>query len=143
MPTRRQLSRTAVVALGAVLWWASSPADLSVQAWRLFTIFPAAIFSVVINAPPILTASVLAVALAVLSGLLPPLFVSQTAHLLALLGIFLDVGIKLGVNPALLAFQLLFATDYFSVRHLRDRPPICSLPEAVTSYKVIRTGSVR
>ena len=43
------------------------------------------------------------------------LFVSQTAHMLALFGIFLDVGIKLGVTPALLAFQLLFATDYFSV----------------------------
>jgi DASS family divalent anion:Na+ symporter len=43
------------------------------------------------------------------------MFVSQTAHLLALFGIFLDVGITLGVNPAILAFQLLFATDYFSV----------------------------
>ena len=42
------------------------------------------------------------------------LFVSQTAHMLALFGIFLDVGIQLGVTPALLAFQLLFATDYFS-----------------------------
>ena len=72
MPSRRQLARTAVVALGAVLWWASPPTDLSVQAWRLFAIFAAAIFSVVINALPILTASVLAVALAVLSGLLPP-----------------------------------------------------------------------
>ena len=28
---------------------------------------------------------------------------------------FLDVGIKLGVNPTVLAFQLLFATNYFSV----------------------------
>jgi len=43
------------------------------------------------------------------------LFVSQTAHMLALFGVFLDVGIKLGVNPTLLAFQMLFATDYFSV----------------------------
>ena len=42
------------------------------------------------------------------------LFVSQTAHLLALFGVFLDVGVKLGVNPAVLAFQLLFATNYFS-----------------------------
>ena len=42
------------------------------------------------------------------------LFVSQTAHMLALFGIFLDVGIQLGVTPVLLAFQLLFATDYFS-----------------------------
>ena len=47
--------------------------------------------------------------------LLHYLFVSQTAHLLALFGVFLDVGVKLGVNPAMLAFQLLFATNYFSV----------------------------
>jgi DASS family divalent anion:Na+ symporter len=46
--------------------------------------------------------------------LLHYLFVSQTAHLLALFGVFLDVGVKLGVNPAILAFQLLFATNYFS-----------------------------
>jgi DASS family divalent anion:Na+ symporter len=46
--------------------------------------------------------------------LLHYLFVSQTAHLLALFGVFLDVGVKLGVNPAVLAFQLLFATNYFT-----------------------------
>ena len=43
------------------------------------------------------------------------LFVSQTAHLLALFGVFLEVGVRLGVNPTVLAFQLLFATNYFSV----------------------------
>ena len=42
------------------------------------------------------------------------LFVSQTAHLLALFGVFLGVGVKLGVPASLLAFQLLFATNYFS-----------------------------
>jgi DASS family divalent anion:Na+ symporter len=42
------------------------------------------------------------------------LFVSQTAHLLALFGVFLDVGVRLGVPAAPLAFQLLFATNYFS-----------------------------
>jgi DASS family divalent anion:Na+ symporter len=47
--------------------------------------------------------------------LLHYLFVSQTAHLLALFGVFLDVGVKLGVNPVLLTFQLLFATNYFSL----------------------------
>jgi divalent anion:Na+ symporter, DASS family len=47
--------------------------------------------------------------------LLHYLFVSMTAHMLALFGVFLDVGVKLGVNPTLLAFQMLFATDYFSV----------------------------
>jgi DASS family divalent anion:Na+ symporter len=42
------------------------------------------------------------------------LFVSQTAHLLALFGVFLGVGVKLGVPASLLAFHLLFATNYFS-----------------------------
>jgi DASS family divalent anion:Na+ symporter len=46
--------------------------------------------------------------------LLHYLFVSQTAHLLALFGVFLDVGSKLGVPTGPLAFHLLFATDYFS-----------------------------
>jgi divalent anion:Na+ symporter, DASS family len=46
--------------------------------------------------------------------LLHYLFVSQTAHLLALFGVFLDVGVKLGVPAVPLAFQLLFATNYFS-----------------------------
>ena len=47
--------------------------------------------------------------------LLHYLFVSQTAHQLALFGVFLDVGVQLGVNPIVLALQLLFATNYFSV----------------------------
>ena len=42
------------------------------------------------------------------------LFVSQTAYLLALFGVFLGVGVKLGVPAPLLAFQLLFATNTFS-----------------------------
>jgi len=46
--------------------------------------------------------------------LLHYLFVSQTAHLLALFGVFLDVGVKLGVPVGLLAFLLLFATNFFS-----------------------------
>jgi DASS family divalent anion:Na+ symporter len=46
--------------------------------------------------------------------LLHYIFVSQTAHLLALFGVFLDVGVKAGVPAAPLAYQLLFATNYFS-----------------------------
>jgi divalent anion:Na+ symporter, DASS family len=42
------------------------------------------------------------------------LFVSQTAHLLALFGVFLGVGVQLGVPAAVLAFHLLFATNYFA-----------------------------
>ncbi len=46
--------------------------------------------------------------------LLHYLFVSQTAHLLALFGVFLDVGVKLGVPLLPFAFLLLFATNFFS-----------------------------
>lgn len=46
--------------------------------------------------------------------LLHYLFVSQTAHILALFAVFLDVGIKLGVPAGPLAFMLLFASNFFS-----------------------------
>jgi DASS family divalent anion:Na+ symporter len=59
---------------------------------------------------PLAAAVVLIVAYIVLHYM----FVSQTAHLLALFGVFLDVGVKLGVPATPLAFQLLFATNYFS-----------------------------
>jgi divalent anion:Na+ symporter, DASS family len=42
-------------------------------------------------------------------------FVSQSSQVLALLGVFLDVGIRGGVPPALMAFSLFFASSYFSV----------------------------
>jgi len=61
-----------------------------------------------------LSAPVAGVLLVVAYVLLHYLFVSQTAHLLALLGVFLDVGVKLGVPVAILAFLLLFATNFFS-----------------------------
>ena len=54
------------------------------------------------------------IALIVVYVLLHYLFVSQTAHLLALFPVFLGVGTKLGVPAALLAYQLLFATNYFA-----------------------------
>jgi len=40
--------------------------------------------------------------------------VSQTAHVLALFGVFLGVGAQLGVPVPLLGFALLFSTSYFS-----------------------------
>jgi DASS family divalent anion:Na+ symporter len=42
------------------------------------------------------------------------LFVSQTAHILALFGVFLGVGAQLGVPVAVLGFALLFATSNLS-----------------------------
>ena len=67
MPSRRQLARIATGLLVVALWWTPPPAELNLQAWRLFAIFVSAIFSVVVNALPILTASVFAVAAAVLT----------------------------------------------------------------------------
>jgi DASS family divalent anion:Na+ symporter len=43
------------------------------------------------------------------------LFVSQTSQVLALFGVFLDVGVRGHVPLPLMAFGLLFASSYFSV----------------------------
>ncbi len=43
------------------------------------------------------------------------LFVSQTSQVLALFGVFLDVGMRGGVPVQLMAYGLLFASSYFSV----------------------------
>jgi DASS family divalent anion:Na+ symporter len=42
-------------------------------------------------------------------------FVSQSSQVMALLAVFLDVGIRGGVPAPLMAFALLFASSYFSV----------------------------
>jgi DASS family divalent anion:Na+ symporter len=55
------------------------------------------------------------VALLVLYVLLHYLFVSQASHVLALLAVFLTVGVKEGVPAPLLCFALMFASSYFSV----------------------------
>jgi DASS family divalent anion:Na+ symporter len=56
--------RWAPLALVAALWLSPPPEGLDPSAWHLFALFAAAIFSVVIGALPILTASVLALAVA-------------------------------------------------------------------------------
>jgi DASS family divalent anion:Na+ symporter len=43
------------------------------------------------------------------------LFVSQTAHLLALYAVFLQVAVNAQIPAALMAFMLSFATNYFAV----------------------------
>jgi DASS family divalent anion:Na+ symporter len=54
------------------------------------------------------------VALLVLYVLMHYLFVSQSSQVLALFGVFVDVGVRAGVPVALMAFALLFASSYFS-----------------------------
>ena len=69
---RRYVTTTAPFALALVIWFAPIPAGLTHEAWHLFAIFAAAIFAVIINAFPLLTAALLAGAFAVLSGTLDP-----------------------------------------------------------------------
>ena len=54
------------------------------------------------------------VALIVLYVLMHYLFVSQSSQVLALFGVFMEVGASTGVPTPLLAFSLLFASSYFS-----------------------------
>jgi divalent anion:Na+ symporter, DASS family len=42
------------------------------------------------------------------------MFVSQSAQVLGLFGVFLDVAVRTGVPTSLMAFALLFASSYFS-----------------------------
>jgi DASS family divalent anion:Na+ symporter len=55
------------------------------------------------------------VALLVIYVAIHYMFVSQSSQVLALLGVFLDVGIRGGVPASLMAFSLFFASSYFSV----------------------------
>src|SRR5512147_1432004 len=69
---RTLVARLGVAALGVAIWFWPVPAGLTAAAWHLFAIFAATIASVIAGALPILTASVLAVGISVLSGILTP-----------------------------------------------------------------------
>ena len=60
----------AVFVFGAILWFLPTPSGLETQAWHLFAIFITAIFAVIINAMPIFTSSIIALAVVVLTGTL-------------------------------------------------------------------------
>src|SRR5262245_47783188 len=69
--TRGRVMRLVTLAAALLIWFVPPPEGLSVQAWRLFAIFGATILAVVIGAFPILTASILGLASAILLGVLP------------------------------------------------------------------------
>jgi DASS family divalent anion:Na+ symporter len=72
VPTRKhRIARVITLVVALAIWFIPPPGTLTVQAWRLFAIFGATILSVMIGAWPILTASVIALAAAVLTGILP------------------------------------------------------------------------
>ena len=59
-----------VLLVGLVIWFIPTPSGLETQAWHLFAIFITAIFAVIINAMPIFTSSIIALAAVVLTGTL-------------------------------------------------------------------------
>lgn len=59
-----------VLIVGLMIWFIPAPEGLEPQAWHLFAIFITAIFAVIINAMPIFTSSIIALATAVLTGTL-------------------------------------------------------------------------
>jgi len=64
--------QVAVLAVGFVLWFLPVPTGLTGQAWHLFAVFAATILSVILNAFPLLTAAMLAVAAVVLTHTVEP-----------------------------------------------------------------------
>ena len=69
----RKLGKQALAcALAFGIWFSPIPAGLTKEAWHLFAVFAAAIFSVILNAFPLLTASLLAVGAVVLTGTVDP-----------------------------------------------------------------------
>jgi divalent anion:Na+ symporter, DASS family len=70
---RRTLGKQVLsFAIAIGIWFAPIPAGLTAEAWHLFAVFAAAIFSVIVNAFPLLTASLLAVGAVVLTGTVDP-----------------------------------------------------------------------
>ena len=66
------VARLITLGLALGLWFLPAPEGVVPAAWHLFALFVSAIASVVIGAFPILTASVLALSAAVLTGTLTP-----------------------------------------------------------------------
>ena len=59
-----------VIIFGLFIWFFPVPEGLSPQSWHLFAVFITAIFAVIIDAMPIFTSSILALATVVLTGTL-------------------------------------------------------------------------
>ena len=109
-PTRPSPSittaRLATVALAVVIWLVPPPEGLTVPAWHLFALFVAAIFSVIVGALPILTASVFAAAGAVLTGTLTPAmayagFANSTILLIVMAFLVARAVVKCGLGQRL------------------------------------------
>ncbi len=81
------------------IWFAPVPAGLTREAWHLFAVFAGAIFSVIVNAFPLLTASVLAVGAVVLTGTVDAAKAFNTSRGGVLYPIILSLAQNAGSRP--------------------------------------------
>src|SRR6478752_852608 len=90
-------------ALALGIWFAPVPAGLTREAWHLFAVFAAAILSVIINAFPLVTASLLAVGAVVLTRTVDPAkafagFANQSVLLVVVAFLVANAVVKCGLG---------------------------------------------
>ena len=100
---RRQLMRAVPFVLAIGIWFWPIPAGLTKEAWHLFAIFAAAIFAVILNSFPLLTASLLAVSAAVLTRTVDPAkafagFANQSVLLVIVAFLVANAVVKSGLG---------------------------------------------
>ena len=97
------------IALG--IWFAPVPAGLTVPAWHLFAIFLGAIVSVLVGAFPLLTSTMLAVAVVVLTGTITPAqafagFANASVLLVVVAFIVAQAVVKSGLGQRISLFMV-------------------------------------
>jgi DASS family divalent anion:Na+ symporter len=100
---RRRLMRAIPFALAIGIWLWPIPAGLTREAWHLFAVFAAAIVAVILNSFPLLTASLLAVSAAVLTGTVDPAkafagFANQSVLLVVVAFLVANAVVKSGLG---------------------------------------------
>ena len=100
------MARLVTLAVALAIWFVPAPDGLTLPAWRLFAMFAATILSVIVGAFPILTASILAIAAAVLTGPLTPArlysgFANPTIVLIVIAFLVARAVVKCGLGQRL------------------------------------------
>ncbi len=106
---RIRLKRVLPFILAFGIWFCPIPAGLTREAWHLFAIFAAAIFAVIFNSFPLLTASLLAVAAAVLTRTVDPAkafagFANQSVLLVVAAFLVANAVVKSGLGRRISLF---------------------------------------
>ncbi len=100
---RRQIMRALPFVLALGIWFWPIPAGLTKESWHLFAIFAAAIVAIILNSFPLLTASLLAVAAAVLTRTVDPAkafagFANQNVLLVVVAFLVANAVVKSGLG---------------------------------------------